>query len=206
MRFLSALLVSAAVVGVASADIAIPPPTGKKFVPVSSTVKLDKEIKGYTLYTRAIAPGQWGAMPKKFEPGTEKATAVPEWGSRTMGLYAIPDDLAAKITTADEFNKALQDKKSGILSHDFPAQETVDAKDERKKIEREFVIKSVDAKGGIKVEAVTGDKKEEPKAEKKGEGKSPVFAEPGYLIGGTAAAVAVALGGLWLVRRGRRAV
>lgn len=200
MRFLSALLVSAAVVGVASADIAIPPPKGKKFVPVSSTVKLEKEVKGYTLYTRAIAPGQWGAMPTKFEPGTEKATAVPEWGSRTMGLYAIPDELAAKITTADQFNKAMQDKKSGILIHEFPAQETVGEKDERKKIEKEFVIKSVDAKGGIKVEDVKGDKKEETKPEKKEE-KKEVFAEPGYLIGGAAAALAVAFGGLWLVRR-----
>jgi hypothetical protein len=197
MRLLFALLVSAAVVGVAAADIAIPPPRGKKFIPVSSTVKLDKEVKGYALYTRAVAPGQWGAMPTKFEPGTDKPTAVPEWGSRTMGLYAIPAELAAKITTADEFNKALQDKKSGILSHDFPAQETVDAKDERKKVERAFVIKGVDAKGGIQVEEVKGEKETKP------EKKSPAFAEPGYLIGGGAAAVAVALGGLWLARRKR---
>ena len=40
----------------------------------------------------------------------------------------------------------------------------------------------------------------EPKSEKE-EKKKLVFAEPGYLIGGIAAAVAVALGGLWLVRR-----
>ena len=201
MRFLSALLVSAAVAGLASADIAIPPPKGKKFIPVSSTVKLEKPIKGYTLFTRAIAPGQRGAMPAKFEPGTEKPTAVPEWGSRTMGLYAIPDDLAAKITTADQFNKALQDNKAGILTHEFPAQEQVDEKDVRTKIERAFVIKVVDEKG-IKVDELVGEKGE-AKPEKKEEKKLAVLEQPGYLIGGLALAAGVTLGGLWLVRRKR---
>jgi hypothetical protein len=198
MRFLSVLAVSAAVVGVAAADIAVPPPKGKKFLPVGSTVKLDREAKGYTLYTRAIAPGQWGAMPAKFEVGTEKAVAVPEWGSRTMGLYAIPDELAAKITTADQFNKALQDKKAGILAHEFPAQEAVDAKDERKKIDRAFVIKGVDAKDGITVEELKGEGKEEKKDDKK---EPEAAAQPGVLVGGLALAAGVTLGGLWLVRR-----
>jgi hypothetical protein len=199
MRHLATLAVAAAVVGVASADIAIPPPKGKKFIPVNSTVKLEKEVKGYVLMTRAVAPGQWGAMPQKFQPSTEKAIALPEWGSRTMALYAVPDELAAKITTADQFNKAIQDKKSGILTHDFPAEETVDAKDERKKIERAFVIQGVDEKG-IKVAEVKDEKKGDKKEEKKEE-KKLAFAEPGYLIGGLALAAGVACGGLWLLRR-----
>lgn len=199
MRFLAVLALSVVVTGFAAADIAIPPPKGKKFVPVSSTVKLDKEIKGYTLFTRANAPGQRGAEPKKLEVGTEKAVAVPEWGGRDMSLYAVPDDLVPKLKTADEWNKALFDKKSVILIHDFPAKEQVNEKDERKKIERAFVIKGVDEKG-IKVEEVK-DEKGEPKPEKKEEKKLLSFTEPGYLIGGAALAVGVTFGGLWLVRR-----
>lgn len=200
MRFLAVLALSAVTTSFAVADIAVPPPKGKKFVPVSTTVKLDKEIKGYTLFTRANAPGQMGALPKKFEPSTEKATALPEWGRRSMSVYAVPDELVSKLTTAKEWNAALfESKKSVILTHDFPAEQTVDEKDERKKIERAFVIKGVDEKG-IKVEEVK-DEKGEPKPEKKEEKKLLSITEPGYLIGGAALAVGVTFGGLWLVRR-----
>jgi len=198
MRFLATLSVLTVAVGVASADLAVPPPKGKKFVPVSSTVKLEKEIKGYTLFTRANAPGQRGALPKQFDLSTEKAVAVPEWGGRNMSLYAVPDDMVSKLKTADDWNKAIADKKSVIQIHDFAAKETIDDKDERKKVERAFVIQGVDEKG-IKVVEVKEDKGE-PKPEKKEE-KKLAFAEPGYLIGGLAAALAATFGGLWLVRR-----
>lgn len=201
MRFPAVLAVSAVVVSLAAADIAIPPPKGKKFVPVSSTVKLEKELKGYVLFTRANAPGQTGAMPKKFELSTEKATALPEWGRRSMSVYAVPEDMVSKLTTAKEWNKALwEEKKSVILTHDFPAQEEVDEKDERKKIERAFVIQEVTEKG-IKVVEVKEDKAEVKPEKKEEPKKRQAFAEPGYLIGGVALTVGVTLGGLWLVRR-----
>ena len=49
---------------------------------------------------------------------------------------------------------------------------------------------------------ISGEGYEEPKADDKKD-KSLAGIEPGYLIGGIAAAVAVMLGGLWLVRRRR---
>jgi hypothetical protein len=189
-----------AVVGFTRADIAIPPPKGKKFVPVKSTVKLESEVKGYAFFTRANAPGQMGAEPKKFEVGTKEAVKVPEWGSRSMDLFAVPEDMVSKYKTVKEWNEAIFNKKDGILTHSFAAQESIDKDDARKEIQRAFVIKSVDAKGGIKVEEVKADgKKEEPKSKDKEEQAG--VGEPRYLVAGCAAAVGVALAGLWAVRR-----
>ncbi len=81
-------------------------------------------------------------MPKKFEPGTEKPTAQPEWGNRTMALYAVPDELAAKLTTATSSTRPCK-TRSRAFSRTSSRQETVEAKDERTKIERMFDISEV---------------------------------------------------------------
>ena len=202
LRVLLTLTVLATVTGYTRADIAIPPPKGKKFVPVKSTVKLEKEMKGYTFFTRANAPGQMGAEPKKFEMSTEKEVNVPEWGSRSMDLFAVPDDMVAKYKTVKEWNDAIFNQKDGILRYTFAAQETIDKDDTRKEIQRAFVIKSVEAKGGIKVVEVKADgKQEEPKSKDKEE--AATLTEPRYLVAGSAAAVGIAFAGIWAVRRRR---
>jgi hypothetical protein len=106
----------------------------------------------------------------------------------------------SKYKTVKEWNEAIFNKKDGILTHSFAAQESIDKDDARKEIQRAFVIKSVDAKRGIKVEEVKADgKKEEPKSKDKEEQAG--VGEPRYLVAGCAAAVGVALAGLWAVRR-----
>lgn len=203
-RFLTALTVLAVATGFATADIPIPPPQGKKFVDVKSTVKLETDVKGYVFYTRADAPGQMGAEPKKFEVGTKDAVQLPEWGRRPMDLFAVPQGVAAKYKTVKEWNDAIFNKKDGILRHTFPAQEAVAADDKRKQIDRAFAIQSVDAKDGIQVVEVKADGKTvQPQAEKKDKEEQASAGGTRRLVAGGALAAGVALAGLWVARRAR---
>jgi hypothetical protein len=201
MRRILATLTVLTVAGFAAADIPIPPPQGKKFIDVKSTVKLGIEAKGYVFFTRADAPGQWGVEPKKLELSADKAVALPEWGRRPMDLFAVPVDAVAKYKTAKDWNDAINGKKDGILRYTFPAQETVDKVDSRKVIEREFVIQSLNKEDGIVLEEKADGKKEYPEVEKKDKEERASVSEPRYLIAGVAVAAGVALAGLWAVRR-----
>lgn len=193
MRFLVVLLAAVVFIGICGANMG-PPPKGKKYAGITNTVKLEKELKGFTLFTRHNAIEWELSVPVPFDVDNDKPVKVPA-NPRGTTLYAVPSDLAPKLKTADDWKAALKDKDNGIVQTWFSTLTELDETDERKGIERAWVIKSIDPKGIVKEEV-----KDEKKPEKKGD-KPLALAEPGTLIGGLAAAVAITLGGLWLVRR-----
>jgi hypothetical protein len=78
MRVVIALLLTA---GVVLANAPLPPvPKGMKRVAVTHMVKLEKELKGYTLFTMPSGPWAQGDTPTKFAAGMEKAVKVPGGG------------------------------------------------------------------------------------------------------------------------------
>jgi len=104
MRHLGTLAVLV-VAGVAWANV---PPPPSKVVSVEATVKLDKEIKGFVLFFDDHS----GKLPKQVDLSTEKATAVPfsEPADKFVLrqgvlLLAVPEDLAPKLKTADDWKK-----------------------------------------------------------------------------------------------------
>lgn len=197
MRVFFALLLTA---GLASANGARPPepPKGKKAVPVAVEVILDKEVKGYVLYSNI-----WWNSRERLEANSEKAVGVSPDVLRILGhhftaVYAVPEDFEPKLKKLDDWDNASKEDKARVLRHEFDGYEFVDKSDERKAMTKTYLIKSIDAKSGIKVEEVKDEKKP---AEKKD--KPLALSEPGTLIGGLAAAVSITLGGLWLARRRR---
>jgi len=201
MRPFAALAVVAIVAGFAAADGLVPPPKGKKFVSASYEVLLGKDVKGYVFVTAATTGGRPGSQRTtygKVELDEKKAAAMPSPSGRfgTTTLIAVPEDAAKEYKTDQELFDALKDKKvKGVQSVRMLKQETVDEKVKGDKVTWTHTVTGIDDKG-IKT-TVSGDGYEEPKKEE----KKLALAEPGYLVGGLAAALAVTFGGLWLVRR-----
>mgnify|MGYP001806601241 CR=1 FL=1 len=202
MRQLAALVILTAVAaGFASADGLAPPPKGKKFVTVTHEVLAGKDLKGY-VFVQQVAQGRFGAYSFTFSKvalDEKKAMTVSVPGARGYAsLLAVPEDAAKEFKTDKELFAALEGKKvMGVQSIRFLDLEAVDEKVKESKVTWTYTVTGVDDKG-IKT-TVSGTGYAEPK--KPGEKEPQAFAEPGYLIGGIAAALAVTLGGLWLVRR-----
>lgn len=201
MRFVASVLVLAVAAGVASADGLVPPPKGKKFVSVTGEVLIGKDVKGYVFVQKAGTGGRPGSAKhtlSKVELDEKKPLALPIPTGRFgyVILLAVPEDAAKEYKTEKELFEAL-DKKAvkGVQQISISSQQmAVDEKVKENKVTWTYTITGVDEKG-IKA-TVTGDGYEEPKKD-----KPLALAEPGYLVGGVAAALAVTFGGLWLVRR-----
>jgi hypothetical protein len=204
MRFVASLFVLAVAVGVASADGLVPPPKGKKYVSVTGEVLAGKGVKGYVFVQRtASGGGRPGTSPTltfgKVVLDEKKAWAVPaavgKFGS--VSLLAVPEDAAKEYKTDEELFDALEKKAvKGVQQLAFTSRATVDEKVKGNKVTWTWTVTGVDEKG---IQAtVSGDGYEDPKKD-----KPLAFSEPGYLVGGIAAALAVTFGGLWLVRRRR---
>lgn len=192
MRQFFALLLTAGGV------LANTPPPPPRAVPVEVTVKLDQEVKGYVLFFDDFR----GELPTKAELSTEKPTALPfrvvNGHQQSVYLLAVPEELVAKLKTVDDWKATRERKNSPIHYYGTSGTALLDWTDDRTVVKQAFVVKGVDPRKGILVEDVKVDKK----PDKKDKSKKPLaLAEPGYLIGGIAAALAVTLGGLWLVRR-----
>jgi hypothetical protein len=204
MRQFVALAVLAAV---ASADGLIPPPKGKKFVSVSYEVLASKDVKGYVFVIATTSGGRPGSQTTtygKVELDEKKAAAMPIPTGRFgyTALMAVPEEAAKEYKTDKDLFDALKEKKvKGVQTLNLSTQGTVDEKVKENKVTWTYTVTGVDDKG-VKT-TVSGEGYEEPK--KRGEKKPLAFAEPGYLIGGLAAAVGVTAGGLWLVRRRKAA-
>jgi hypothetical protein len=126
---------------------------------------------------------------------TDRIRPNAQYGMTT--LIAVPDDAAKEYKTDKDLFDALRDKKvKGLQSIRLMRQVAVDEKVPEKTLTWTYTITGIDDKG-IKTE-VKGEGYEEPTKKEK---KPISFTEPGYLIGGTAVALCVTFGGLWLVRR-----
>ncbi len=200
-RSLAAVVLAAVAASVATADIPPPPPPkGKKYVNVTHEVKVGKDVKGYVFVAQTTTgPGRPTTTSRKVELG-EKAVTVVTGGRRNYGvLYAVPEAAAKEYKSDKELYDAVAGKKvKGVHELTFSGTDTLSDTVKGDGVTWTHTITGIDEKG-IKTD-VKGDGVEKAEPEKKGE-KKEAFAAPGYLIGGAAAAVAVALGGLWLVRR-----
>jgi hypothetical protein len=188
---LLAVLASAALV---RADLALPPPKGKKFVVVMHTIKLDKDISGYQFFTRPL--GLRNGTFEKIELSADKAVPLSSGGKFGMQLLAVPAAVAKNYPTERELLIALTDKLEGVASAHFGRTALLPEKDERKELTVEHIITGFDAKKGIQM-------KDNSDAPKGAEQEESAFAPSGIrsVISGLTAAVAFATGGLWLVRR-----
>jgi hypothetical protein len=193
-RCVVGLLLAGVVAGVAAANV---PPPRDKVVPVDATVKLEKELKGYVLYLNDYG----GGVPTRFEVGTDKAVPLPFREQKGVELrqgvelLAVPEGVVAKLKTAEDWKAARYSKTSVIHAVGLGGTTSIRAWDERKQVQKNYVIRGVDPKSGFNVVEVEEKK---PEANKD---KPLASVEAGYLVGGGAAALAVSLGGLWLVRR-----
>jgi hypothetical protein len=191
-RFVLGLLAALASVALVRADALVPPPQGKKYVPVTHSVKLDKGVSGYLFFTRPLGPRSRPV--EKIELSADKAVPLPG-GKFGLQLLAVPDAVAMKYAAEKELLAALSDKLDGVASASFDRIALLPEKDERKELSLEHVITGFDKKN-IRMK----DNGDAPKAPEK---KDQVLAPTGtgLVVGGLAASAAFATGGLWLVRR-----
>lgn len=202
MRFLAAILLAAVAASVASADIPPPPPPkGKKYVNVTSEAQLGKDVNvaGWVFVQQTVTgPGRPTFTFSKVELSDKKAVAVVSGGRRNFAtLFAVPEAAAKQFKTDKELFAAVEGGKvKGVQKVSFDGTATVSDTVKGETVTWTYTITGIDDKG-MKTD-VAGDG-----AEKKDEKKDKplAFAEPGYLVGGIAAALAVTFGGLWLVRR-----
>lgn len=233
-RLLAAVLV-AAMAGVAVADIPPPPPPkGKKYVNVSNEVKLGKDVSGYVFVQSRqgfAGPGMLVSDFSKVELSATKSTAMPSGGRRiSVSLFAVPQDAAKAFKTdADLFDALKAQKVKGAHALAFNDTTAVSTQVKGDSVKWTYSITAIDDKG-IK-RTVEGEGYEPPPAPKKGAGKEPpkeddspdvppelyrcgtepdlgsqLTARGGSVVAGAAAGVALTLGGLWVVGRGRRKV
>lgn len=192
-RFLFAVAVTAVATSVAVADLG--PPPGSKYVPVTTTVKLEKSFPEYTFYVMGFGPGASPLTKVELDPA--KPTPVDAKSRYGGRLFAVPNAVVKAFKTEKELADALRKEKppAGVAMTSINNRATLKAADKRTAVERVLVISTGDDKTGLKITEPDADKKdpEEPTAAGPANGR--------LLIGGLAAALAVVAGGLWVVRR-----
>jgi hypothetical protein len=189
---LLAALVSAAP---AWADGLVPPPRGKKYVAVTHSVKLDRDISGYRFFTRPLGLRNNGEF-ERIELSADKAVTLSRPGKFGIQLVAVPDAVAKKYDTEKELLAALNGKLEGVASARFERTAFIPEQDERRQVTVEHIITGFDAGKGIQMK----DSSDMPKSPGK---QAPALAPAGVaaVSSGLALTLAFATGGLWLVRR-----
>jgi hypothetical protein len=186
--------------GVALADIPPPPPPkGYKYISVDNELVVAKEVSGFVFVQQVT---NYRPAPQhtftKIEVKDGKPVAVPEGGRRVyVQLYAVPADVAKGYAKDEELFEALEKKKAkGAHALAFTGTATVSDS-----------IKGEKVKWTTTVTAI-GEKGIEKKIEGEGYGQEPKGKRPqaqaAPVVAGVLAALALALGGAWLVGRNRR--
>ncbi|HEX4608757.1 MAG TPA: hypothetical protein VH092_11190 [Urbifossiella sp.] len=213
-RTLISLVGLLAAAAAARADLAVPPPAGKKFAKIEVVFTTEKSYPEFDFYVVV------GSTPKKVEFGPDAPAKVD--GNRRNGplgvakFVAVPKGAAETFPTEKAFTDALRTGKvtgQAGTKQTFYAQTTIDAKDPRNTVVETYAVEKVDAKDGIVLKAAKGTGTAPPKAGDKNaaedENADPAdeAAAPaprgGVVIAGLAAALALAFAGLWLARRSR---
>ncbi len=210
MNRLLALLTVGLVAGVALADV--PPPKGQKRITIDHKIATDKEIGDYAFYT-LIGRDEPAAV--KFDPKTPIVVKGAGRGGigRIASLVAVPKNAGKNYGTEKEFLDAIKSGKVDgqvTAKTQLPAFTVVRDTDKREVIVMEHTFEKIDAKEGIVLKTKAepkkdGDKKDSPEED---DSDTPTAQAPrgGVWVAGVAAALAVMLGGLWVVGRTRRKV
>ncbi|MFO0797541.1 MAG: hypothetical protein U0804_08680 [Gemmataceae bacterium] len=213
MKHAAAFLVALAAVCAVRADIAVPPPAGKKFVTVDHVVTTDKAYPEHEFYTVTGFMGEAKQVP--FGPDEPLKIA----GAGRRGPYgqvtfaAVPKGAGEKFASAKEFGAALRKGTvpgAAVAKHAFPNSATIDAKDPRTVITETLAVQKIDPKAGIVLKTLKKSESTSPPPTK-GAGNAPESIEDevaagdsprgGTVVAGLALTLAVAFAGLWLVRR-----
>ncbi len=212
----AAFLVGLLAVTAARADIAVPPPPGKKFVQVDYVLTTAKSYPEHEFYVVI------GTTPKKVEFGPE--TPVKIDGNRG-GLYgsrgqfvAVPKGAAEKFPSEKAFADAVAAGKvpgQANTKKNFDPRAAIDAKDARTAVVETYAVEKIEAKGGIVLKAAKAPASPAPgKGDKNApddeteftadEVPAPALApRGGAVVAGLAAALALAFAGVRLARRAR---
>ncbi len=217
-RILAAVLCPV-LVAAALADGPPPPPKGMKAVPFRVHVATDVESPDYDLFavTTQTHPTKKSttrtAQPAKLTPKTPLTFRT--YSSFTsIALVAVPKEAAAKYATEAEFLAAVAEgavpgqvaSKTALPRGDV---RLIPEKDPRERLVAEFKLTKIDPKEGV---VLTQEEDPSPGKERKDCDESDaeslreeIAPRRGGLAAGIASSVAVALTGLWLVRRRLRA-
>lgn len=193
-RFVLPLVAVAAVSSIALADLG--PPPGQKYVPVTTTVKMEKSFPDHTFYVMGVGPG--AAPLTKLDLHPTQATKVDAKSRYGGNLYAVPNSVVKEYKTEKELAEALSKQKlpAGVSSISISNRTTLKTSDKRESIDRVLMISEGDAKG-LKIDEALAEKKDpeepEPTAEAPTGGR--------MIIVGLSAALALAACGVWLTTR-----
>lgn len=200
LRSAFALGLMLASAGVALADIPPPPPPkGYKYIAVENELVVAKDVSGYVFVQQVTnyRPRAENTF-TKIEVKDGKALAVPPGGRRVyVQLFAVPADVAKGYAKDEELFEALEKKRAkGAHSFGFTGTATVPDSIKGEKVKWTTTITAI------------GEKGIEKKVEGEGYGMEPKGKRPqaqaGPVVAGVLAALALALGGAWLVGRTRR--
>ena len=195
-----ALAVAGAVVAVGLARADLGPPPGSKYVPVVTTVKLEKSFPDHSFYVVGFGPGATPLTKVELDPA--KATKVDAKSRYGGNLYAVPNAVVKEYKTEKELAEAIRKEKPpvGVSSLSIGNRTTLKVSDKRDAIERVLLISAGDEKVGLKIAEEKPDAKDPEKKDPEG---PTATAPPGgrLLVVGLAAALALVAGGLWAVRR-----
>ena len=197
-RFVFAATVMVVAATAALADVG--PPPGSKYVPVVTTVKLEKSFPDHTFYVLGFGPG--AAPLTKVELDPTKPTKVDAKSRYGGNLYAVPNAVVKEYKTEKELADAIRKEKppAGVSSLSIGNRTTLKVGDKRESIDRVLLISAGDEKTGLKI----AEEKPEAKDPEKKDPDEPTAAAPTggrLLVVGLAAALALVAGGLWAVRR-----
>lgn len=199
-------------VAAARADLAVPPPPGKKFVKVEVQLTTDKGYPDYEFYATtpvAVQKVEFGPdAPAKFTPVRTRPGATP--APPPAPFWAVPKGTGAEYpNTRALFNALVTGKVKGqaALKKSFPYQATIDATDKRTVVTETYAVEKIDEKAGIVLKAVPPPPGSAPptKSDKSAPADESEATAPrgGPVVAGLAAALALAFAGVWLARRGR---
>jgi hypothetical protein len=206
------------VVGAAAARADVPPPAGFKRVTLDHQIETDREYPEYAFFT--VVGGERVAA-AALAPKTPLVIAGAGRGGRGRGcsLVAVPKDAARGYATEKEFHAAVAGGKvPGLVraKANFDSLTTVTESDPRKVVVEAYKVEKIDAKEGIVLRPVkaapapkSGSKdapEDDPEPASREDGAVGLTAPGGGWVAGLAAFAALALGGLWLARRGRSSV
>jgi len=189
-----------ATAGVALADIPPPPPPkGYKYISVENELVVAKDVTGYVfveIVSNFLPAAETTGT--KLVPKDGKPLALSAVGRRSfVRVYAVPADAAKGYAKDEELFAALEKNKvKGAHAIAFTGTATVPDSIKGETVKWTTTVTAVGAKGVQK------------KVEGEGYGKEPKGKRPqaqgGVVVAGVLAALALALGGAWLVGRTRR--
>lgn len=200
LRSAFALGLVLATAGVALADIPPPPPPkGFKYISVENELVVAKDVTGY-VFVEIVSNFRPAVETTgtKLAPKDGKPLALSAGGRRSsVRVYAVPADAAKGYAKDEELFAALEKNKvKGAHAIGFTGTATVPDSIKGETVKWTTTVTAIGAKGVQK--KVEGEGYgQEPK------GKRPQ-AQAAPVVAGVLAALALALGGAWLVGRTRR--